>query len=641
MKNKVLIVFFCGVSAVVYSQREDQWQQLKEKYSTEPAVFVERAEVVTIEVKSDSLVIYSDVFEDILYLKEQADVFANRRVHGSHFSQVGGIKAKTLVWDKSRHKEQTVSDFAKKFDTDDGIFYDDSYYYSFSFPSVAPRNRTQLEYRTVYKDPRFLPGYVFASYIPQEKSVFTIKTTSDVDLHVEVLNDKNNKIKFRKYAKGGEVFYEWSVQNQPPYKAEDDSPSIRYYTPHVLCYIKSYNTTEGKKEVLPDLNGLYKWYYSFLNDLEAAPSAELVTIVNGLKVPGDTEEETVRKIFYWVQDNIRYIAFEEGMRGFVPHHGSYVCEKRYGDCKDMASIIVEMLQIAGINAYHTWIGSRDLPYTYSAFPTPVVDNHMIATYISKDNKYYFLDATGSHTPFGLPTSMIQGKEALIGKGRDDFEVKLVPEISKEQNMVIDSMWLSIAGNELTGHGAASFTGYPKMQATYKLDRSRADVTEQNVAQLLNKGSNKFYLDKFTISDLTDRDKATRINYSFRIGDYFQRIGDEIYVNLNLTKDFYNEYINLNTRKTPLENQYKYQKQEVSVLEIPEGYGIDYQPENVHHESPVMGIDVTYTRQGRKVIVKKNFYLDFLLMKTEQFEAWNESVKRISDIYKESIILKKE
>jgi hypothetical protein len=35
---------------------------------------------------------------------------------------------------------------------------------------------------------------------------------------------------------------------------------------------------------------------------------------------------------------------------------------------------------------------------------------MIASYISPD-KQYFLDATSDHTPFGLPSSMIQEKSA--------------------------------------------------------------------------------------------------------------------------------------------------------------------------------------------------------------------------------------
>lgn len=639
MRLQILILFL-ATSTTTWSQGTDQWQQLKDKYPDEPAVFIDHSETVTIQVKDDSLNIFSDVQEEMLYLKEQGEVFANRRVHGSHFNTISDLKAKTLVWDKNKYREFQVSNFLKKFDTDDGIFYDDSYYYSFSYPSVAPHNRTQLQYRTKYKDSRFLPGFIFASYLPQVKSVYTIKTTRDVELVYEVLNDDKKQVQFKKYEKGKEVIYEWSAQNVLSYKTDSNSPAIRYYTPHVICYVKSYNTSKGKQTVLSGLDDLYKWYYSFIKDVNKEPSQDLVAIVNKLKKPGDTEEETVKKIFYWVQNNIRYIAFEEGMRGLIPNSGSYVCEKRYGDCKDMANLIVCMLKIAGIEAHHTWIGTRDLPYQYSKVPTPLVDNHMIATYISKDGKYYFLDGTSNHTAFGFPSSMIQGKEALISLGPDKYEVKRVPEIPKEQNEMTDSITLKIADSQLIGSGSASVTGYPKVFASYRLDRAQEDDTKQYVTKLVGKGSNKFYLDNYKIADLNDQDRKTRIDYSFRIGDYFQQISGEIYINLNLNKDYYNEYINTAKRETPWENDYRYVKNEICVLKIPDGYTVDYIPENVSVTGKNIGVDVHYDVSADKVVMKKSFYIDFLMLPPDQFQNWNESVKRMSDVYKESIILKK-
>jgi transglutaminase-like putative cysteine protease len=631
----------CAIPLVGLGQDADQWQQLKQKYPGEAAVYLERSETLSIIPKGDSLNVYSDVFEDILYLKEQSEIFANRRVHGSHFTEVEDLKAKTLVWEKSRHKELTVSNFARKFDTDDGIFYDDSYYYSVSFPSVAPRNRTQLQYRNAYKDPRFVPGFVFPSYLPQEKTVYTIRTTAGVELMHDVLNDEKRQVKFRKYTKGKDVIYEWSVNNLESIKIDANSPSLRYFAPHVIVAVKSYHTSAGTKSVLSGLDDLYAWYSSFVSDLrKTEPSKDLVAIVDGLRSPADSEEEVVRKIYYWVQDNIRYIAFEEGMRGLIPHNGSYVCEKRYGDCKDMASLIVNMMELAGIRGYYTWIGTRDIPYPYTKFPTPMVDNHMIATYISPEGNYYYLDATSNHTPFGLPSSMIQGKEALIGKSPGEYEVKVVPVIPKEVNATVDSVYLAIRATEVEGKGSMSLDGYSMVFAGYRLDRVEKEATEKYVAQLAGKGNNKFYLDTFSLTGLVNRDEPTQIDYDFRIGDYFQRIGNEIYVNMNLNKDRYNDFINTKMRQTPLENDYKYVKEEIVVLEIPEGYAVDYLPPDVGHQGRTLGINVDYESDDKHVTMRKTFYVDFLLMLPSQFQEWNESVTQLSEAYKESIILKK-
>jgi transglutaminase-like putative cysteine protease len=621
------------------AQNSDVFKSMKSKFPEDPAVFVERSEVLSILVKNDSLEILTDITEDKLHLKEQADMFASGRVYGSHFNQVKDIKAKTLVWDKSRFKEMAVADFKKNSDRDDGIFYDDSYYYSFKYPSVASGNRTQLQYTSVVKDARFIPGYIFTSYLPQAKTSYTVKTSRQVELVYDVINDPKHLIKFRKFEKGGFQYYEWTATDLAPTRGEDNSPSIRYFAPHIICYVKSYETKNGKVDVLSELGNLYRWYYNFVPEQGAEPSQELKTIVDAIAKKSNSEIETVRNVFYWVQDNIQYIAFEEGMRGLIPHTGSYVCEKRYGDCKDMANLIVTMLKIADIKAYHTWIGTRDLPYKYSEVPTPMVDNHMIATYIDNKQHYYFLDATSDHTAFGLPSSMIQGKEALIGFDKNKYEVRLVPEMSKEINAMNDSISIRLEGNQITGKGMMSISGYAKVFGGYELERSEKDDVKKYVTKLIGKGSNKFYLDGYNLANLENRDAATRIDYTFRIGDYFQTIGDELYINLHLKKDYYNAFID-KSRVAPMEISYKYVENDFCEFTIPDGYDVEYLPSNVKVNGDLIGMETAYKRDKNKIIFTKKFYIDRLLVMPGDFETWNTSIKELSEVYKESIILKK-
>ncbi len=639
-KQTLAIGFVLLATLSASAQTTDLWQQNKTKFPDEPAVFIERSELMTIAVKGDSLDVYTDQLEDVLHLKEQTEGFSSRHVYGSHFNQVKDIRAKTLVWDKSRYKEMNVSDFKKKSDRDDGIFYDDSYYYTFNFPSIASHNRTQLEYRTLVKDPRFVSGFIFGSYLPQAKAKFTIKASKDVELFYQVVNDKQGAIQFKKYEKGGAIFYEWTAENLTSIKRDDGSPSVRYYTPHVICYIKSYTTKKGKINLLSNVDDLYRWYYSFIENLNKETSPELKAVVEKIKSESKTEEDVVKNVFYWVQQNIQYIAFEEGMRGFIPHSGDYVCEKRYGDCKDMANLIVNMLDVAGVKAHHTWIGTRDLPYKYSDVPTPLVDNHMIATYITKDGQYIFLDGTGDHTKFGFPSSMIQGKEALISIDRDHYEIKTVPEIAKEKNIMIDSISITLNENQIIGKGTTTLRGYPKVFGGYELDRAGKDDVKRYVTKLIGRGSNKFYLDEYALFNLENNDKPTKITYTFRIADYFQKIGDEIYVNLNLNKDYYNAFINVTSRKTPKESDYKYMKEEFYTMIIPEGYEIEYLPPSEKFDNALLGFTTAYTQNGNTILFSKTFYLNYLLMQPDQFNSWNEAVKRVSETYKESIILKK-
>jgi transglutaminase-like putative cysteine protease len=640
MKYIVYVMTFLLSVCGVHAQGQDLWEPLKAKYSEEPAVFVERSEEMTFQVNGDSLEVFTDVFEDVLHLKNQSNEFVSRKVYGSHFTNIGQLKAKTLVWDKNRYRETDVSTFKRHTDPARGIFYDDSYYYSFEYPNVTARCRTQLQYRSDHRDPRFISGFIFGSYLPQAKTSFRIKTTREVELVFRVVNDPGNTVRFNKIEKGKNITYEWSTESLPSLKVEERSPGIRYYTPHLILYVKSFQGKSKKVNVLSSVDDLYHWYSEFVKNLNSEPSDELTRVVAELKSKSKSEIDIVKNVFYWVQENIQYIAFEDGMRGFIPHNGSYVCEKRYGDCKDMANLIVSMLSLAGVKAHHTWIGTRELPYKYSDIPTPLVDDHMIATYISAEGDYYFLDATSDYTPFGLPSSMIQGKEALISKGPDAYEVRTVPVIEKERNIMTDTIFVKLQNDQLIGSGTCSLTGYPKVFGGYELDRAAIEDVKDYVTKLTSKGNNKYYLDDYSIANLENRGKPTSISYKFRISDYFQKAGDELYINLNLNKDFYNAAINRENRKTPIEMDYGYTKLEFLQFEIPDGYEVDYLPENSDHKGKLLGCKISYQVDKRKISVTKQVYVDYLLLEPAQFELWNESVRQLSSAYKESIILRK-
>ncbi len=113
-----------------------------------------------------------------------------------------------------------------------------------------------------------------------------------------------------------------------------------------------------------------------------------------------------------------------------PAMRNFVCSRRFGDCKDMSSILTMMLNTAGVPAYYTWIGTRSLPYTYRETPLPIVDNHMICAIQLKPGRFIFLDGTDPTCVFGIPSAHIQDKEALIAMGPDKYDIVRVPSPAK-------------------------------------------------------------------------------------------------------------------------------------------------------------------------------------------------------------------
>lgn len=637
--NKLFVLVLLLTNCLLVSSQPAIWEEMKKKYPDESGIYLNRDKIITLQIIKDSLTATAEVKESILFLKDRPDDANDMRIFGSHFHEIEDVQANTLSWQKSKYKAIPLLGLTRKREDDSNVFYDDSYFYHFSFPAPHAGNQAVWQYTERYRDTRFLPTFYFHSYLPQAKGSFVIRAPQGVELKWHVLNDEKNIVQFKKYTKGVYTYYEWVVENIPAYKSEDSSPSLAYFLPVVVYHITSYVGESGAHNLLSNLNDLNSWYNTTLQSVVETPSKELTEIVNQLVLPDDTEMDIVKKVYYWVQDNIRYIAFEDGMRGLVPHKPSYVLEKRYGDCKDMASLIVGLLKAAGIKSYYTWIGTRDIPYQYSFIPSPLVDNHMIATYIDEEKNFYFLDGTSNYTPVPFPSSMIQGKEALIALGPDKYELMKVPEIKAEQNSRADSIKLTINDRAIDGWGRSYFTGYQKVYASYDFNKTIENTQKENVVSWIKKGSNKFLMNTYEIKNLGEKDLPLILDYTFQVSDYVTYSGPEIYVNLNLSKPYYNNIIS-SDRQAPLEIEYNFATSDFYSLDIPEGYDVEYLPQDASYESPMLSFSVSYTRSENSILFNRKLKRSNLLLTADQFDSWNKAVKSLSTAYKESIIFKR-
>ena len=638
----IISVSFLLILSVCFFQTKAQssvWTEMKQRYPDESAVFLARNKVITLEVKEDSVTAYASMEERILFLKDRPDNATDMRIFGSHFQQIENLEAVTSVWDKTKYKDIPLSGLTRQRDDDDGIFFDDSYFYHLSFPAGHAGNQAYWKYNEKYRDARFLSAFYFQDYLTQANGSLIIRAPKKVELKWHLVNDPENKVQFRQFEKGGYTHYEWKVENMQAVKHWERSPKYSYFVPPVLFYVTAIKEKDKTVPVLSGMNDLHKWYSETIRKVEEQPTPQLKEVAQTLIAPGDREIDIVRKVFYWVQDNIRYIAFEDGMRGLVPHKPSYVLEKRYGDCKDMASLIVGMLNALGRKSYYTWSGTRDIPFQYSMMPTPLADNHMIATYVDQDKNYFFLDGTSNYTSVNLPSSMIQGKEAFIIISDSKYELKKIPEISSRISAQVDTVRLRLDKSILYGKGNVYYSGYQKIMASYDFNKTVAAKQKDNVTYWLKKGSNKYILDNYTIKNIADKDKPLMVSYDFHVNDYITYVDSEIYVNLNLVKIYYNQIINPE-RKVPMEIDYKFSANDVYYMDIPEGYEVEYMPPNAQLETGLINFAISYEQTGSTIQVNQRIENNILLMTLDQFDVWNKAIKELSNSYKESIILKK-
>ena len=639
--NRILTLIFLSIALSVIAQPSVELQKYQEMYPGVPAVILDEHVEFRFEIIEDSLYIYETLYQETFYLTEVANYWKEMEIAYSGFSEVSDLEASTLIAGKNKYKEVKVKVFKYKDELSRQVFHDDVKSITFSYDGLQKGSKSVLSYTRKQNDPHLLGREFLQSGIPVEHKTISIIADNRIDMgigafNLDLIDDEFTQEIGKKYST-----YKWEVYNVEALKKESSSPSIAWYGAHIIPYIKSYTINGKKNVVLGEINDLFNWYNSFVEDLnDNTEDEEMQALVDSITQGAETDLEKVKQIFYWTQDNIKYVAIEYGMGGFIPRPAFSVCTNRYGDCKDMASTITGLLEYAGINSYLTWIGTNDIPYTYEELPTPNVDNHMIATYIDDEDNYYFLDATGRYSNFDIPSSFIQGKEALIRKNKNEFEVITVPTVAPDQNKISEKIYLNIVDNNLIGHSEATISGYNKTRIQYETENKSKEDKLKLYKKQFTKGHNKFILEDFTESNQYPIEEPLEIDYQFMVNDYVLSNKDELYINLNLEDLLAGQKIKKD-RKTPLQNEFPIKHDQIIELEIPDGWDVDYVPENLTVGDPFIEFSSKYELTENKIILYQQTSIRYLNMTQENFDKWNENVEKILKYQNEIVILKQQ
>jgi hypothetical protein len=192
-----------------------------------------------------------------------------------------------------------------------------------------------------------------------------------------------------------------------------------------------------------DWNAFNAWYWNLVRK-QYETSPEIAKKVMELTSGATTDLEKIRALYNFVVTDIRYNdAWEFGVHGFKPYNAASIFARRFGDCKDKATILKVLLREAGIESHPVLIrmeplrGEEDLTL-------PMFDhfNHCIS-YLpaAGDRPEMFLDGTAQSYSFDTLPSPDCGARVLIVKDGDavirETPWNLPADISFEEETVVD------------------------------------------------------------------------------------------------------------------------------------------------------------------------------------------------------------
>ncbi|MBX9784879.1 MAG: DUF3857 domain-containing protein [Chitinophagaceae bacterium] len=516
----------------------------------------------------------------------------------------------------------------------DGIFYSDEHVCYFQLPVSKIGASSEVVLKKTIKDPRYFTNIFFIDNHEIQEQEVKIYVPAWVDLEIKEYNFEKYGILLTKTTEVGETVYTYTMKNIPELKQESSAPGFTYFAPHILVLCKSAQPKDIVIDYFKTVKEQYDWYQSLISQIgddEKIVKEKAEEITKGLT--GD--EEKVKKIFLWVQENIRYIAFENGIAGFKPEKAQEVLRKKYGDCKGMANLLTVMLRSLKLDARRCWIGTKHIAYDYST-PSLSVDNHMICAWM-KNGKPVYLDATEKYIGYGEIAERIQSRQTLIENG-SQFLLQKVPVASYLQNTATESRKLTIEGNNLKGHVVHVWKGENKEWLLTALANIKQDKQENALRQYLSESENGFQISNLTITNLNDYNSDLKIEYDVLWKDAVTVFDKEAYMSLDNREEYKDFTIDTAKRKLPYWMHFKNHL----ILEIEITAQADKSfseiPPPLTIKQPGYSFIAAYTSSGNKLLYKKEILISNTEINPQQFIQWNSDIKKLSEFYNQQLVL---
>lgn len=640
MKKSFFVIIYLFLNVFVFCQDPSVFEKLKKEYPDEIFVQLSKKVYYSIKIEKEKLNISMAVSEKFIYLKNASGFSIDRSVFSSEFSELKSFEANSYVLEKNKYRKIPVKNYHQKINTGQTSFYDDIKELVFTFPGVSEGTVVELNTVHTIHEPRFLSTVYLESFYPVNEYEVIFEYDEKVNLELLKINVPQDYGTYSTKQDKGSIIHKWKDTGVKVIKFEHDDADVRYFAAHFIPIIRNYKAAGKEIDILSNCESLYKWYYGFIENFdEGIDETDLKKITDSVTFGCNTELEKVEKLYFWVQDNIKYIAFEYGLGGFIPRKPDAVLNNHYGDCKDKAALLHTLLKIAGIKSYFTWIGTNDIPYTYDEVSSPVTDNHMILTYVS-NGEYYFLDGTGKYISLNFPTSFIQGKQALIAIEKDSFEIKTIPLMSPDLSVRKDMCVMEIVNGKIKGNGATFFTGYRKTNVFYGISKIDEPDKKEYVEDILEKGNNKFKLLEFELNKNERVTNPLEITYNFELDNYLKVLHNELFINLNLNRRFL-DYKLSDKRTKPVAFENCHTIQDEFKFVIPAGYHSDYLPPDESGSGEKLEYKITYSVKNDTVFYNQTISLKDIMIEKDHFEEWNKIISGLEKAYKQSILLKKD
>jgi tetratricopeptide (TPR) repeat protein/transglutaminase-like putative cysteine protease len=374
-------------------------------------------------------------------------------------------------------------------------------------------------------------------------------------------------------------------------------------------------------------NDVGKWYWDLISE-QLLVNEEIRQGVKDTiaKLPADADRRMkVDAIYRHVIRSTRYVGLEFGIHGYKPYRTTEIYDRRFGDCKDKASLLKVMLKEVGIDSNLVLVRTRDQgelgqkPASLAGF------NHAIV-YVPEFD--LFLDGTAEWSgPSELPTSD-QGASVLIiedGKGAS-FRKAPMSKASDNLQHVQQSVKLSQAGDAEVEHrlhieGAAA--------AGWRIRFQSEDERKEELTKIVSRQYPHTEVVGADFPQIEEVLAPINVKAKLRVPSWAQPQGDVLrFPVLGRTSSVASGLASQARRKHDLVLTAPSQEQWTIKYELPKGMRFSQVPADKKIDSAHGSFSLDVESDGRSATVSTQLELSSHRVSPEQYRAFREFLRQV-------------
>lgn len=517
-------------------------------------------------------------------------------------------------------------------------------------PASDPGNIVGYEYEEEEQPLLLQDVWDFQREIPVRESHFSLQLPSGWAYKAYWLNHPELK----PTEAGGQL--QWSVSDIAAIRREPEMPPSEGVSGQMV--ISYFPQGGGGAKTFTNWQEMGTWYTGLVeNRREASP--EIKQEVATLTASAPTPLKKMQALAQFVQHDIRYVAIELGIGGFQPHPAAEVFSKRYGDCKDKATLMSSMLDQIGVKSYYVVINSErgtvgtETPANGFAFnhvilaielPAGISDPSLLATaqHPGLGTLLYF-DPTNEMTPFGEIGGYLQANYGLLVTPQDGELVELPQEATTMNSIARTGKFTLDAAGTLHGQISEMRMG----------DRARGErlrlhsVTNskdriQPIEDLLSGSLSLYQITKASLINLDYTDQPFGFDYSFDAPNYAKDVGGLLLVTprvLGVKAEGFLE--TRDSRRFPIEFSAPVHDTDTFDIAIPQGFVVDDVPPPVDVDDGFASYHAKTEIEGSTIHYSRTFEVKQLSVPVARADELKKFYRTINTDERNTVVLKQQ